>query len=976
MTSPTLRRLDETLWSLSTPPSDPIREIRIATPGFGNRTQDYELASRVARAVGESSLDNLIANGVDFSAVTDIDPALRTQWQVKDVTAGWHEELQRSSSLYYWTYHVFYTPFPSVRVRHVEIKPASKWTRLSSYMGDKFRSVGSWFGWKASPVAQGNYTRPLNEERSHLLQHGLYQDSFTQLAAEALRADETPFVAEYAAQGSYRFILRDNQIHLQPLNAACTPEEIKGAVQAHLSFLRATFGWRILDNIATFAQELTEYPRIFSEASDPEEQFLGYLKCTLGIDFAEMLEQGSPLRPDHVFKCNIAANNIEMPMVESLFLRLRHLKEFERQQGFGDTVPLATALQFDQFLERHVPRLFSLREIRGIYCSFQSMYPNNLDSASFKTYLESFKYANGYANVKGMGEKIRDLTPESFHRLMEILYVDTNLANPESTQEDFFTGRKITHLAISGYKTMGDKNIYDPCRNLLELFHLFPQMHGSNEDRYRELLTFIVAKKSLWSHYPLRPMEQLDPTNGHKDRVRRVGRLLPLPSVGDEKRWCYVDGLLNDGNGDVNYVLIPVAKAYLQTPGRPVRDSKRASIIKLYRSTASDPEAERGIDSVLADTNPRTVGSLNFSVGKDYETTYFGRSTMPVWAAYLVIEDVDQAVQYFGKSPQTPRTKDMVTQTTEREKRQLLNRVLSRQILAKHQYTGISELTAEQRAERLIKDLEERLEKGAFSHYLNRTVEGLEWESPKLAQDVIFMGHSLGGALTQSALALFGAQNARVPLFGCKYKCYAYDTPGIAQKEAQAFLEFGRLHQTLLGSINQKWEIHYQLEYKDIVPQGGASFLGASGYNIDSDASWLDVSGHIYRPLSTATDLAITTSPTHGRRFHQAVEGTDYAKDDLSAQELAALKANWFFLPDGLRAKVGYYVTSPVLSNKLFREGLAGHAVHYYFRLKRRWTHFHAPAAYELDKDGVLFVPYKGKTKGFYLQDTHPFLFT
>ena len=104
------------------------------------------------------------------------------------------------------------------------------------------------------------------------------------------------------------------------------------------------------------------------------------------------------------------------------------------------------------------------------------------------------------------------------------------LIEKDAEPETIFTGRKITHLAITGYKTMGNRNVYDPCRNLFEGLHIFQEL--TRENGNYELLSEVIAKKSLWSRYPLRPVELpfLPPFKQQKD-VRRVGKIIPFPSV-------------------------------------------------------------------------------------------------------------------------------------------------------------------------------------------------------------------------------------------------------------------------------------------------------------------------------------------------------------------------------------------------------------------------------------------------------------
>ena len=236
-----------------------------------------------------------------------------------------------------------------------------------------------------------------------------------------------------------------------------------------------------------------------------------------------MLHESKPLLPDHVFKCNIATCNIEMPQVESLYLRLNHLKELLAKEKMDKGTIFLSTKAFLSFFDEKVgygdavygfPDLFSFKETRGIFESFKQ-FANGapLSVGKFLDFVDSFdRYVEDYG-AEGYGEKIRELRPEAFQRLMEILLVDTGLADgnqpPAQAPSPFFTGRKIEHLAVCGYKTMGDRSVYDPTRNLFELLHVFSHLSRAMppvsvppvvpvESRLHELLAHVVVKKSLW----------------------------------------------------------------------------------------------------------------------------------------------------------------------------------------------------------------------------------------------------------------------------------------------------------------------------------------------------------------------------------------------------------------------------------------------------------------------------------------------
>lgn len=933
-----LYRLDETLWSFH---QDGL-EIRVLTPGFNCRAVDYQLACRIADSFKKDK------ELVDLSNEKNILPELQQTWEMIDITKKWYDDLD-----------VFFGEgFDPESVRVIQIKPSS-WFQRGLF------SIKSWFGNDTGSLL--SFYLPWDEKgwESHVLEDGLFNDPFTCLASQALQKDETPFVTDKACRGSYRFIIRDQKLMLEPIKKT-EDEDLRdsiAAIEAYRAYLKRTFAWCILDGVENiFEQELDTYASIFENNKNQEEQLFGYLKYSMGIDFDDLIKNHQPLLPDHVFKCNISVNNVEMPQVESLFLRItKQLK----LTIFSDKVVLETPLQFFNFLkELKVSSYFSLKEIRGLYCSFKKFSgPFPLTSKSFRAFLDSFTFIEGQQQ-SGYGEKIRDLTPDAFHRLMEILFVDTGLleapSDGDSFSERFFTGRKIIHLGITGYKTMGDRDEYDPCRNLFELLHLYRPLIKANETILQEVLPIVVAKKSLWSHYPAKSI----PVH----RERRVARLLPFPDYQGEKRWYYVDGLLNDGKGDLNYVLVPACKGYLEVPGGHHAVSKRSPLIKLYRSTASDSEAESSIDSLLADTNPEKVGSLDFRAGDEYEVTYFRRCTMSLWTGYLIIGEIKEAVKAFKEIPFFKDKKSKVLSSQEDKKHLLLQFIVWQRFQIQGGDLKKLELLSQEDLNLFIQEV------GTveFECYLTESIQGMEWEKQKIAQDIVFIGHSLGGALSQSGLYHFGPEQNRIPLFGCHYECIAYDTPGVTKDEAEQFLKFGRTHKALLLALKQLWKIKYQFEYEDLVPQGGSCFLGIPGYDPKIDESWLNITASVCRPFSSAQDIILTTQPTHGRRFNHAQPSIDYQRTALTIPELNRLKENWT-LSGSLRKKFGYEWTVPKMTETL-RRTVPGTFAFTYFWIKKQATSFFSPENLETDKDGVIFCTYKGRgaVRGYIHETTLP----
>jgi len=184
----------------------------------------------------------------------------------------------------------------------------------------------------------------------------------------------------------------------------------------------------------------------------------------------------------------------------------------------------------------------------------------------------------------------------------------------------------------------------------------------------------------------------------------------------------------------------------------------------------------------------------------------------------------------------------------------------------------------------------------------------------KRAQDLVFLGHSLGGALAQYGANLFCPSSRRIPCPGCNLTCRSYNGPATNTSIDQNFMQFGREHRELIQGLSQHWKIFHQLEYGDFVPEAGESHLGTADFHEDIDSEWLDVQIQIFRPLESAHALPITTCPTHGRRIGQALPNFDYELRNLTPGQLSEYDHAWVLSGD-LRETFGYRILlSPTIT--------------------------------------------------------------
>jgi len=453
-------------------------------------------------------------------------------------------------------------------------------------------------------------------------------------------------------------------------------------------------------------------------------------------------------------------------------------------------------------------------------------------------------------------KSVKLLQVEQFNSLASIL-----IASAEE-RERAYTGRKISHLPIMGYKTMGKTLLTDPARNLCELMHVYSDLEKTEEwFGFYELIAHVVAKKELFSAYP--PSAEL-PDKPHW----RVGHLIPGPkSASGEMRWYYVDSVTDDNEGDVNYVLLPACE--LQAiAGKP------PPCIKLYRSTVSDQDALDAIDSIAADFNPYgSPGSVNPWKGDGYELPYFLERTIPIWVGYLLL--AEQLLKEDDKQEHAIGVLSNAIQEYKKSHRHLLPR--HRELLSK--------LMGSQDPHMLFQMLYREAERMR------------ELPSHKINQDIVFCGHSLGGTLAQFGMNYFGVHQGRIPTPGCDFVCYSCDSPSIDTKHDREFMQFGKKHKEVICALGQKWKIFHLFEYGDMIPLAGESHLGTTDYNPDEDC-WLTVDIRVYKPIEHSENLAILIPPTHGRRFGLAKENSDYEWTSLTPRQLAAYDHSWKLSPE------------------------------------------------------------------------------
>lgn len=799
------------------------------------------------------------------------------------------------------------------------------------------------------------FNRPFHAEISfpELLRRPQFSDPFTELAALSFQSAEQFFVMESAHRGSLQFVRRGGRLRLDPIeDTASMPrpsprssppspshtaategsQETSESIPVPLSprmtgnFLDAFLDTTETGTSSKLSQQKEENRTILSYFMKHLRQEYGvwlidFLKHTYDLDLKKMYEEGLPLFPDHVFKANIGANNIEYGHLVALVHTLRRLVQDIEQSPLEHKKPFLDYL----VLRDEIGSLghLSLRECRKLIQQVQEF-----------SHKEAILLEDVLVYLKGLlPEETREpasLPPAQFHALVHLLV---------STTEELdraFTGRKIRHSAIFGYHTMGDKKVANSCRDLFELLHIFQEMKESSWPAYFELLSHVVAKKTLFRR-------NIDGTGWH------VGLLLPGPNVNEgHETWYYNDTFLDDSKGNFSYTLKPACDGYRQGPHEQL-GPKPLPYIKLYRSTASDKSALNSHDSLRADLNPDgSPGSLNPSLSYEYERKNFESRTLPLWMGYVLLG-------YLYKDKPTPSYEGWMQKAVQLFA-EYRTQYKKESVITEGELTALQKMRSERNYPLLLETL------------LEKSTQLGEDPRMKISQDIAFVGHSLGGGLAQDGVYQFCTRTKRVPLPEATIICSTSHPPAIDNVKNTRFMNLGQEHQEMLSLNRMGYHIWHQFELGDFVPQAGGSHLGTPVYppkpvdyhelSLPSERQrqWLTFHAHVFKPLISAKSMEIVDVPTHGRRIGHAMLDRDYSLQELTSQQVGEFD-HALILKGDVRKAFGYRIlNSPKLSEWVRKK--IGRLAKWGFA-SLEW--FHGFGMGDRDENGVWYMRFSQK---------------
>jgi len=880
-----LYRLEDSVWAYRCAHNtlDGIEEIRMTVPALDSGETRYTLVANVARLFDES-LQQLNQESLGkgwILNVTDPESSIFGRWTIT-TSAQSYRITQLVTGIGYRIKQ--FIPFSySVPARHIVEVGISA---MSDCMLSRLY-------WKVVGVAQrvlpvpvekriqdlGPLSMPLSWDDTSAFD--LFDDPFTKLASVVLQTFEGPFVMETGHRGNYHFYIQEEVLGLRKLEPdLLCPDENTSVLRVYAAYLIAEFG-----------------PAIVSQ-----------LQESYGIDLDKMLEFGEPLLPDHVAKCNIGVNDIGMGDLEQLFVELRRLGEF--LQDFEPLTPL--------------DEVWSQLERQGLPSPPMSVSPTRVRSASrippifpgrvrrrLKERCLTLGQLREFLHWLFDGDVSKSIREASVDRVNAIISL---LMSTDVQLHRAFTGREIEHIAISGFQTMGNRDVENACRDLSELLQIFPQLRKHNDwSNFFELIAHVYSKKNLFRKDPDR-----------RKNFLRIGTIIPGPTMTEGvETYFFTKSLIDDGRGCFSYALEPVCMNYR------LPDNKLLPWLKVFRSTNSNSNAPHWFGSILADLNPLGApGDHSIDMASKYEREEFEMRTIPLWVAHLV---------YAGKN----KGNDDLFARELRESYEQLKIYLDE--VGPSKKIEITLQLDECLKERNWKLLRKKL--SLLAEEFREQVEG------KLPQDIYFDGHSLGGGLAQLNMWYYLVSQKRLPVPGCAWHCIDFNGPAINESQGVSFLRFGRANKELMAGLGIRIEVKHQFEFGDFVPEGGQVHEGASPDDVD-DSGWLDFVAYIFKPRPTAKALCITTLTTHGRRIGMAENGRDYSEEKLTQKQLYRFDNSW--LLRDLRGKFGYrFLVSPKIS-EIFRRTIGG-MLYYPMRMIRPFIEYRLPGA---DENGVFAISY------------------
>ncbi len=494
--------------------------------------------------------------------------------------------------------------------------------------------------------------------------------------------------------------------------------------------------------------------------------------------------------------------------------------------------------------------------------------------------------------------------PSDFAELVELLRVK------QEDHDKIFTGRKL-HGKISSWYTQGDDTLFKPWVDQQEFTQTCFQIPNRNWDCFYEDLAMILCKKHLHQKNP--------------DGTYRVGALIPAPKEeGKPQSYYKVTSWIHNSRGIFSYTLEPACpgtglaaiKLYRSTSVsaynldgassykndfNPINPPgyEGAHLLEPYESeffnsktipawvgyhhlakTCAEPAKalKAANDALISEIKAKYKKPSLEQFIRKYDSEFMelihscreAKLINPYKAWYLLNNSLRNTVKYkyTEESKEVKRLKSFLEQASKLPQ----TAAQASELLS---WWSDAEQMPSEAEQALIKELRNfeltpHKTRDWSNYILDYAKEKKEDIASKQAQDIRFVGHSLGAACAQQFLVNYTAAKGRIPLPGHQVAAQIFDDPAINTADNNTFIAFGNKHADLLVALDAKFAIIRRQEAGDPVPQSGETHLGAAETpELQQKMNrWLRFDAALQKPSSRARDPQIRDYTTaHGRLY-------------------------------------------------------------------------------------------------------------
>ncbi len=659
---------------------------------------------------------------------------------------------------------------------------------------------------------------------------------------------------------------------------------------------------------------------------------IDYIQHLYGIDFSRMIEKGEPLTPEHIYRMNIGATNLEIQDVKQFYSHLlekrcnlnelhclrRTVEDFPRwmEEHFKGSPP------FDALSSSQVELLAQSLAVQGEERerAFTGRAIQSCDLDTYNAWLDQQQLGQSFSEYENTDNW------EAFYETLAFVIATKHLVREHPT-EKFRIGALIP--------TPRDKNglqhwykVTSCVSNGLGIFSYTLEALGKDSSLPPIKLYRGTTTSPFCLHGKVSLINDFNPFNTPGYLGKGLGDPYEAAFFKDRSIPLWV-GYALEGEKKIG----EEAEAALQAANRALIEEK----IKQH-APKTMPEILRKHDAVLVDLLLTTSGASHllpvyFSNRKGVESypdlisdlvSRYIQSKGPV-EEKRAEEDaakLKDLLLLFIKNNPDENKKNALMDVVDDLNDQIINR---KQVLAEQEQTaGLTRqvyshlLDYENRMKRAENPQEKKsIAKDWAEALIREAKDQKEHPSQKKNADLLFLGHSLGASCAQIHAHHFFSAKDRIPLPGHHLSVYGYDDPGINKDDNQAFIDFGNAHADLLERLGITVYANHSQEAGDPVGLSGEAHLGGSvkKEELAKLTRWMKFKGDVFERMEHPKTPSIANATmAHINRFRLCTEGVDYKKtpydaemqgimDEGTSKEAAELKsqvwkigfATWYF---------------------------------------------------------------------------------